>query len=116
MLSQVLAHRADSRRSNLFWAAIAALMLSQLVAFYLLCSAQVQKAQQREAAVFAQRMAVSDCLHAADSTIGGCANRAVLHAGSAAPADGAGGRETEVTAQRGSGVMTSLVPVGFTFR
>lgn len=94
---------SDFRRSNLFWAAMAVLMLSQLVAFYLLCNGQVEKARSREAQVHAQRSAVSDCLRAAGSTIGSCMRSEAL-AVIAPPQDS------------GQTVMTSFVPVGFAYR
>jgi len=71
MLSRLLASR---QRDPGFWLVLSALVVTQLVAFYLLCSHQVRKAENRRAAVEVQRMAQADCLqYLAQSTIGSCA-------------------------------------------
>lgn len=69
MLSRLAAHRRDPG----FWLVLSALVATQLVAFYLLCSHQVRKAENRRAAVEVQQMAQADCLqYLAQSTIGSC--------------------------------------------
>ena len=86
MLSRLLESR---RREPLFWLVLSGVLATQLLAFYLLCTHQVRKAENRRAAVEVQRMAHSDCLqYLAQSTIGSCSapfipgtNRAAADAG-----------------------------------
>ena len=70
MLSRALDSRA---RAPGFWLMLSGLVFTQLLAFYLLCSHQVRKAENRRAAVEVQRLAHADCLqYLAQSTIGSC--------------------------------------------
>lgn len=73
MLSRLLDPRDGMPRRPVFWLVLAAIMATQLMAFYLLCTHQVRKAENRRAEVEVQRMAHSDCLeYLAQSTIGSC--------------------------------------------
>jgi hypothetical protein len=73
MLSRLLDPRSGMQREPVFWLVLAAVVATQLLAFYLLCSHQVRKAENRRTAVEVQRMAHSDCLqYLAQSTIGSC--------------------------------------------
>jgi hypothetical protein len=55
------------------WLVLAGVVATQLLAFYLLCTHQVRKAENRRAAVEVQQMAHNDCLqYLAQSTIGSC--------------------------------------------
>ena len=60
-----------------FWVAGGAVVLVQLVAFWLLCSWQVRIAEEREAAVQQQRAAVVDCLRTSPqvASLAGCSSR-----------------------------------------
>lgn len=74
MLSRLLDPRNGVQREPMFWLVLAAVVATQLLAFYLLCSHQVRKAENRRTAVEVQRMAHADCLqYLAQSTIGSCA-------------------------------------------
>ena len=53
---------AATPRQRLLWAVVGALVLGQLVAFYLLCNGQVHKAQVRDANLQVRRMAIVDCM------------------------------------------------------
>jgi hypothetical protein len=73
MLSRLLDPRDGMPRQPVFWLVLAAIVSTQLMAFYLLCTHQVRKAENRLAEVEVQRMAQSDCLqYLAQSTIGSC--------------------------------------------
>lgn len=73
MLSHLLDPREGMPREPGFWLVLAAVVATQLLAFYLLCTHQVRKAENRRAAVEVQRMAHADCLqYLAQSTIGSC--------------------------------------------
>lgn len=62
-----------SPRRKLFWAALAVVAFFQLIALYMVCSQQMQKAQVREATWNAKRGALIDCLtYLPKSTVGGC--------------------------------------------
>lgn len=103
MLSEIIDPRAESPRSKLFWAVIAAVALGMLGAFYSVCMDQVRNSQAREAGYKMQRLAITDCLqHRADATIGSCFRQAgTQHAGDS---------------DAGHAAMTSEVPVNFAFR
>jgi hypothetical protein len=74
MLSHPPAKRAP--RDRLFWMALVALAIGQLVAFWMLCSQQVRKAQIRDVSLAVQRVAVADCLqYVPGATLSSCLNR-----------------------------------------
>jgi hypothetical protein len=74
MPSSLLESRQAMSRQPAFWLVLCGVVATQLMAFYLLCSHQVRKAENRRAAVEVQRMAHADCLqYLAQSTIGSCA-------------------------------------------
>jgi hypothetical protein len=63
-------------RGKLFWLALGALAAAQLVAFWLLCSHQVRKAEARHAAAQVQQLALADCLqYVPGATIASCSAR-----------------------------------------
>jgi hypothetical protein len=114
MLPDLLAKTSDMPRDKLFWAVVGALVVGQLLAFWMLCTHQVRKAEVRDATLQVQRVAVADCLrYIPKATLHGCANRvdpgnradnAVVAAGQAGPAD----------ADRTT--MSSAMPVNFSYR
>ena len=53
---------AATPREWLLWAVVGALVLGQLVVFYLLCDGQVHKAQVRDANLQVRRVAIVDCM------------------------------------------------------
>jgi len=62
MLSDLLNKIADAPRESLFLAGVAVVIGALLSSMYIVCSAQVQSAQARHAAVKSQQLAVLDCL------------------------------------------------------
>jgi hypothetical protein len=113
LLANLLDPGTQSPRSRLFWMVLGALAVGQLLAFWLLCSHQVRKAEVRRTAVMVHQMALADCLqYIPGSTIASCANHiaeaprandtTVMGAGSArnAPAS----------------PMAGATPVGFSYR
>lgn len=73
MLYRLLDPRDGMPRHPVFWLILAAVVATQLMAFYLVCTQQVRKAENRRAEVEVQRMAHADCLqYLAQSTIGSC--------------------------------------------
>lgn len=74
MLSRLLDPADGAPRNRALWLVLAAVVATQLLALFLLCSHQVRKAEARRAAWQAQQMAASDCLqYVAGATIAGCA-------------------------------------------
>ena len=67
MLPSITSSSAPSTRDKMLWAALAALVVVQIAAFWMLCNDQVSKAQVREAAVKAQRTARADCMYSLGS-------------------------------------------------
>jgi hypothetical protein len=85
MLPHQIEKNADTPHGKWFWMAVAALVFGQLVAFWMLCSWQVRKAEIRNAGLQLERTALADCLRqAAGATRSSCA----LSAGGAKPGDG----------------------------
>ncbi|MEO7548055.1 MAG: hypothetical protein ABIT82_06495 [Ramlibacter sp.] len=111
MLSEIIDPRAESPRSKLFWAVIAALALALLGVFYSVCIDQVRRSDAREAGYRAQRLALTDCIqYRPNTTIGSCARQAAAQLGRGQD-DGLAdsGRQADAA-------MTSAVPVNFAFR
>ena len=84
MQPRTLAQRADTSPGKLFWLIVAGVMLAQIVAFWILCTQQVRKAQARDAAWQVERMAMADCMrYIPKATLHGCASR--IASGGASP-------------------------------
>lgn len=76
MLPHPIEERADASRERLYWALLAVLCVGQLLAFWMLCSHQVRKAQVRDLTLQVQRVAVADCLqYVPRATLNSCASR-----------------------------------------
>lgn len=99
-------------RDKLLWPVLTTLAAAQLLAFWMICSHQVRKAEVRDATLQVQRVAVADCLrYIPRATLNSCASRVdptrtpdvVLAAESGAP----GAART---------VMSTAVPVSFAYR
>ena len=76
MLSRLLDPTNGKPRDRVFWLVLAAVISVQLLALYSLCSQQVRKAEARQAAAHAERLANSDCLQTlAGVTVVGCDTR-----------------------------------------
>lgn len=94
-------------RSRTFWIVVGTIVASQLVAFWLLCSHQVRKAEARNAEVQMARMALADCLqYIPGSTIASCVARL-------APLQPGGGMPANAMV---SGALQSATPVNFSYR
>lgn len=82
-------------RDQAFWLGATVLVLGQLVAFWMLCSQQVRKAEVRNAAMQVERLALADCLrYVPHATLTSCAQRVAPLDGRAlagAPANAAPG-------------------------
>jgi type II secretory pathway component PulL len=75
-LPQGFRANAQTQRNRRFWIALSVLVLAQLVAFWLVCSHQVRKAQMRDVSLEVQRVAVNDCLRfIPHATLNGCLTR-----------------------------------------
>jgi hypothetical protein len=71
-----LALASSTLREKAWWAALLAVALAQLVAFWMVCHQQVRRAEVREAGLQVQRMAFADCGGGAGrATLRGCAGR-----------------------------------------
>jgi hypothetical protein len=111
MLRDPLGKIAAMPRDKLFWSVLATLLAGQLLAFWMLCSHQVRKAEVRNATLQVQRVAVADCLrYIPRATLNSCASRVnpnghpdLLMAGDGAPG-------------AGRTAMSTTVPVGFAYR
>ena len=67
---------APLAQNRLFWTMLGALVVMQLVAFWMVCSHQVRQAEVRDNAVAVQQMALSDCLqYIPGSTIASCSSQ-----------------------------------------
>jgi len=101
-------------RDKLFWAIASAMVAGQMVAFWMLCSSQVRKAEVRDVTAQVQRMAVADCLrYIPGATLSSCAT-------TIAPLDR--GAASMVVAHQGAPVNTAApaavgaIPVNYVYR
>lgn len=76
MLPHLLAKSPETSPGKLFWSLIVALMVGQIVAFWMLCAHQVRKAEVRDATLQVERIAMADCLrYIPKATLNSCASR-----------------------------------------
>lgn len=102
VLANVSDPHTQQPRSRMFWLVLGALVVGQLLAFWLLCSHQVRKAEARSNEMLVHQMALSDCLqYIPGSTIASC-QRMDPAAQAVQPA--------------GQPSMTGAVPVSFNYR
>lgn len=67
---------AGARRERLLWSLLAALVVGQLAAFWMICSHQVRQAEMRDVSLQVQRVALADCLqYIPRATLNSCASR-----------------------------------------
>ena len=67
---------ASTQRERLFRVALLALAMGLFVAFWMVCSQQVRKAQMRDVSMQVQRVAIGDCLqYVPRATLNSCASR-----------------------------------------
>jgi len=89
-----------------FWIGATVLVLAQLVAFWMLCSDQVRKAEVRSAALRVERLALADCLRSVPhATLTSCAQRT-------APLDG----RAQALAGAPADPAASVVPVNYVYQ
>ena len=92
--------RAQLPQNRLLWIALGALVLVQLVAFWMVCSQQVRQAEVRDNAIAVQQMALSDCLqYIPGSTIASCSNQI-----------------EQARAAQATPTVTGAMPVSFSYR
>jgi hypothetical protein len=108
MLPHLLAKRsAETSPGKLFWSLIVALLLGQIVAFWMVCTHQVRKAEVRDATLQVERMAMADCLrYIPKATLNSCASRVAPQSREAGPAMAASSAPT----------VTSAKPLNVVFR
>jgi hypothetical protein len=84
MSPRTLEKSAAAPRDKAFWGIILTLMVAQLVAFWMVCSHQVRKAEVRDVGLQVQRLAVLDCMRdSLKATLNSCTNRAAPQRASA---------------------------------
>ena len=67
---------ASAQRDRLLPVALLALAMGLFVAFWMVCSQQVRKAQMRDVSMQVQRVAIGDCLqYVPRATLNSCASR-----------------------------------------
>ncbi len=111
MLSRTVDQISQSPWARLAWAGVAVLALIQVVAFYHLCTSQLDRAKARETVAVEQRNSLTDCLDYMDgSTISSCSRRAVSQRDTdkGSPAR----RDLPRVSQA---AMNSVVPVSYVF-
>jgi hypothetical protein len=112
MLSRSVNRIASSPWGKLVWAGVAVLALVQVVAFYRLCTSQVERAQARESVALEQRNALTDCLdYLHKSTISSCARQGRF----AAADDSLAARDMPRARSLDQAVLGSAVPVSYVF-
>ena len=73
VLANVIEPHTQQPHGRMFWLVLGALVVGQLLAFWLLCSHQVRKAEARSNEMLVHQMALSDCLqYIPGSTIASC--------------------------------------------
>jgi hypothetical protein len=88
MQTRTLAKRADTSPGKLFWLIVSVVMLAQIIAFWMLCTDQVRKAQARDATSQVERTAMADCMrYIPKATPHSCASRIASGASPAKPVD-----------------------------
>jgi hypothetical protein len=88
MQTRIPAKRAETSPGKVFWLIVVTLMLAQIVAFWMLCTQQVRKAQARDASWQVERMAMADCLRSIPkASLTSCASRIASDGSPAKPVD-----------------------------
>ena len=114
MLSRTFNQVAQSPWARLVWAGIAVLALIQVVAFYRLCSGQVERAHARETVAVDQRNALTDCLdYLHQSTISSCSRQTARSGNS--DANPLASRDLPRVRVSAPTVLAGAVPVSYVF-
>ncbi|MDB5858065.1 MAG: hypothetical protein JWQ76_1754 [Ramlibacter sp.] len=94
--------RQQLPQNRLLWGALGALVLVQLVAFWMLCSHQVRQAEVRDTAIAVQQMALADCLqYIPGSTIASCTSQL---------------QQAKATQPAATTAVTGAMPVSYNYR
>jgi hypothetical protein len=94
----------------MFWMIVLGVVAVQLLAFWLLCSHQVRKAEARQNEVVVQQMALSDCLqYIPGSTIASCTGRTN-------PQPLAASQVQPMAPPQGNAALSGATPVSFNYR
>jgi hypothetical protein len=110
LLASVIDPGTQQPRSRMFWMVVFGVVTAQLMAFWLLCSHQVRKAEARNSAAVVQQMALSDCLqYIPGSTIASCSGRRDLQPQAPSPSQ-------PVAQPRGNTSVSGATPVSFNYR
>ena len=109
ILASVVDPGTHTPRSRLFWTIVLGVVAAQLMAFWLLCSHQVRKAEARRNEAVVQQMALSDCLqYIPGSTIASCTRTE--------PQAQAASQVEPVPPLPGKPALSGATPVSFTYR
>lgn len=93
-------------RDQAFWLGAIVLVLGQLVAFWMLCSQQVRKAEVRNAAMQVERVALAQCLRSVPhASLTSCAQRVT-------PLDG----RAQALAGAPANAAPGVVPVNYVYQ
>ena len=114
MLSRAVNQIEQSPWARLVWAGIAVLALVQVVAFYRLCTSQVERAHARETVAVIERNTLTDCLdYLHKSTISSCSRQTARSGDS----DGRTLAARDLPRVRGGAprVLAGAVPVSYVF-
>jgi hypothetical protein len=116
MLPQPPEKTDSAPRSRLHWVIGAALVAGQLVAFWMVCSHQVRKAQMRDLTDEVQGVAISDCLqYIPRATLISCANRVDPYRRDTNAAVPAADRPPEAAPQAARARTSSAAPVNVSY-
>lgn len=116
MLSPTVNQIAQSPWSRLVWAGVAVLALIQVVAFYRLCTSQVERAQARETVAVEQRNALTDCLdYRNKSTISSCSRQTTQATRGASDLGALATRDLPRARSASQAILSSVVPVSYVF-
>jgi hypothetical protein len=116
MPPRLLDQSADVSRDKKFWLIASAVVLGQLVAFWMLCSHQVRKAEVRDAGAKVERMAVADCLRYIPGATGSSCAARVAPPDRDASAVTVAQDQARASAGAPRAQMRTAVPVNFVYR
>jgi hypothetical protein len=109
ILASVVGPGPQKPRGGMFWMIVFGVVATQLMAFWLLCSHQVRKAEVRRNEAVVRQMALSDCLqYIPGSTIASCTGRTEPQAQAASHVD--------TGPPPGKTSLSGATPVSFTYR
>ena len=120
MLTRIADQIAESPRESLFVATVAVAAAALLVAFYLVCSGQVQRAELRDSTLKTQRLAVANCMdYSHKATLSSCIAQVAGIQGETSQVQPEGGFIRASLGQPvtgGKGAIGAMTPVSFSYR